>query len=67
MVLVSISPRGWRLYYYVYRGGAEHGLGIYISQVEIGSEAHVKGLKKGDQILKVICYSKQGQKLSMRT
>jgi len=35
------------------RGGAEHGLGIYVSEVEVGSEAHLHGLKAGDQILKV--------------
>ena len=42
------------LYFIVcYRGGAEHGLGIYVSEVEVGSEAHLHGLKAGDQILKV--------------
>jgi hypothetical protein len=35
------------------RGGAEHGLGIYVSDVEVGSEAHLQGLRTGDQILKV--------------
>ena len=35
------------------RGGAEHGLGIYVSHVETGSEAHLQGLRTGDQILKV--------------
>ena len=38
------------------RGGAEHGLGIYVSDVEVGSEAHLHGLKAGDQILKVRAY-----------
>ena len=37
----------------MYRGGAEHGLGIYVSHVEIGSEALLQGLRTGDQILKV--------------
>ena len=35
------------------RGGTEHGLGIYVSHVEVGSEAHLQGLRKGDQILRV--------------
>jgi len=35
------------------RGGAEHKLGIYVSEVEKGSEAHLQGLQVGDQILKV--------------
>jgi hypothetical protein len=38
---------------FLFRGGAEHGLGIYVSEVEVGSEAHLQGLRTGDQILKV--------------
>lgn len=35
------------------RGGAEYGLGIYITGVDPGSEAESGGLKVGDQILEV--------------
>ncbi|XP_006865751.1 PREDICTED: whirlin isoform X1 [Chrysochloris asiatica] len=35
------------------RGGAEYGLGIYITGVDPGSEAENSGLKVGDQILEV--------------
>ncbi|KAM5258691.1 whirlin isoform 4-T4 [Hipposideros larvatus] len=35
------------------RGGAEYGLGIYITGVDSGSEAESSGLKVGDQILEV--------------
>ena len=31
----------------------EHKLGIYVSEVETGSEAHLQGLQVGDQILKI--------------
>lgn len=35
------------------RGGAEHGVGIYVSLVEPGSLADKEGLRVGDRILKV--------------
>ena len=35
------------------RGGAEHGIGIYVSYVEVGSVAENQGLAPGDQILTV--------------
>ena len=35
------------------RGGAEHGLGHYVSGVEAGSEASSQGLMAGDQIVGV--------------
>lgn len=35
------------------RGGSEHGVGIYVSQVEAGSLAEKQGLRIGDQIMKV--------------
>ncbi|KAG5869413.1 hypothetical protein JTB14_027933 [Gonioctena quinquepunctata] len=35
------------------RGGHEHGTGFFVSQVEPGSEAHVQGLKVGDQIIRI--------------
>ncbi|XP_013420098.2 uncharacterized protein LOC106180619 [Lingula anatina] len=42
------SHEGWGL---SIRGGAEHGIGIYVSQVEPGSLADRQGLCTGDQIL----------------
>ena len=35
------------------RGGSEHGIGIFVSWIEPGSNAEKSGLKIGDQILKV--------------
>uniref|UniRef100_A0A3B4AQB9 PDZ domain-containing protein n=1 Tax=Periophthalmus magnuspinnatus TaxID=409849 RepID=A0A3B4AQB9_9GOBI len=35
------------------RGGAEHGVGIYVSLVEPGSFAEREGLRVGDQIVTV--------------
>ena len=34
------------------RGGSEHGIGIFVSWVDPGSNAHKVGLQTGDQILK---------------
>ena len=35
------------------RGGAEHGIGIYVSYVDISSVAERHGLRPGDHILGV--------------
>ncbi|XP_050307844.1 harmonin isoform X2 [Anthonomus grandis grandis] len=35
------------------RGGREHGTGIFVSYVEVGSEASLQGLRVGDQIIRV--------------
>ncbi|XP_033105597.1 whirlin-like isoform X2 [Anneissia japonica] len=35
------------------RGGAEHGVGIFISKVDVGSVAEERGIQTGDQLLSV--------------
>ncbi|XP_037301203.1 uncharacterized protein LOC115448966 isoform X2 [Manduca sexta] len=35
------------------RGGSEHGSGFFVSKVEFNSEAHLQGLKVGDQLVSV--------------
>ena len=42
------------------RGGVEHGLGHYVSAVDPGSEAHLQGLRPGDQIVRVDGMSLKG-------
>ena len=37
-------------YGFTIRGGIEHGLGHFVSAVERGSEAHLQGLRPGDQV-----------------
>lgn len=39
------------------RGGAEHGLGIFVSSVDVGSVADRKNLSVGDQIVKLNEYN----------
>ncbi|XP_017852831.1 homeobox protein 5 [Drosophila busckii] len=38
------------------RGGKEHGIGFFVSHVEHGGEAQLKGLRLGDQILRINGY-----------
>ncbi|XP_035431354.2 uncharacterized protein LOC118263452 [Spodoptera frugiperda] len=38
------------------RGGKEHATGFFVSKVEFNSEAHVQGLKVGDQLVSVNGY-----------
>ncbi|XP_030079443.1 myb-like protein AA [Drosophila hydei] len=38
------------------RGGKEHGIGFFVSHVEHGGEAQLKGLRIGDQILRINGY-----------
>ncbi|XP_039279098.1 PDZ domain-containing protein 7 [Nilaparvata lugens] len=35
------------------RGGREHGTGFFVSAVDVGSEAHARGLQPGDQIIRI--------------
>ena len=45
------------------RGGVQHGLGHFVSHVEKGSEAHLQGIRPGDQIIKVPTVIYQCQQL----
>lgn len=42
------------------RGGSEHGLGIYVSEIDAGSTAESSGLEVGDKILEVNNISLKG-------
>ncbi|XP_071493763.1 harmonin-like isoform X2 [Diadema antillarum] len=44
----GMDPLGFR-----FRGGLEHGVGLYISEVTPDSQADQKGIKPGDEILQV--------------
>uniref|UniRef100_A0A3Q3J7T1 PDZ domain-containing protein n=1 Tax=Monopterus albus TaxID=43700 RepID=A0A3Q3J7T1_MONAL len=50
---VSLNMDDGRSLGLMIRGGAEYGLGIYITGVDPGSAADAGGLKVGDQILEV--------------
>ncbi|XP_005942991.1 whirlin isoform X2 [Haplochromis burtoni] len=50
---VNLNMEGGRSLGLMIRGGAEYGLGIYITGVDPGSAADIGGLKVGDQILEV--------------
>ncbi|KAF4524540.1 hypothetical protein B566_EDAN002813, partial [Ephemera danica] len=39
------------------RGGREHGTGFFVSAVELNSEAHLQGLRIGDQIVRINGFS----------
>ncbi|XP_039902464.1 whirlin-like isoform X3 [Simochromis diagramma] len=52
-VKVNLNMEGGRSLGLMIRGGAEYGLGIYITGVDPGSAADIGGLKVGDQILEV--------------
>nr|NP_572290.2 uncharacterized protein Dmel_CG5921, isoform C [Drosophila melanogaster]AAN09159.2 uncharacterized protein Dmel_CG5921, isoform C [Drosophila melanogaster] len=51
-LLVGGPERG-STYGFTVRGGREHGTGFFVSHVEHGGEAHLKGLRIGDQILRI--------------
>ena len=44
-------------YGFTIRGGIEHGLGHFVSAVERGSEAHLQGLRPGDQVAFPVTFS----------
>ncbi|XP_033102622.1 harmonin-like [Anneissia japonica] len=48
LVRKDVEPLGFRI-----RGGAEYGVGVYISEVFPKSQADRQGLKAGDEILRV--------------
>ncbi|CAI5685793.1 unnamed protein product [Oreochromis niloticus] len=50
---VNLNMEGGRSLGLMIRGGAEYGLGIYITGVDPGSAADIGGLKVGDQILEI--------------
>ncbi|XP_017064095.1 cell wall protein AWA1 isoform X2 [Drosophila eugracilis] len=51
-LLVGGPERG-STYGFTVRGGREHGTGFFVSHVEHGGEAQLKGLRIGDQILRI--------------
>ncbi|KAH8289699.1 hypothetical protein KR054_009569 [Drosophila jambulina] len=51
-LLVGGPERG-STYGFAVRGGREHGTGFFVSHVEHGGEAQLKGLRIGDQILRI--------------
>lgn len=54
--LVQLKRRGAAPLGFSIRGGREHGTGVFVSQVTGGSEAHHKGLRVGDQIIRINGY-----------
>lgn len=51
-----VLGQGTQLYGFAVRGGKEFGTGFFISNVEKGSQAELKGLRIGDQIIRVNGY-----------
>ncbi|XP_075743228.1 uncharacterized protein LOC119170568 isoform X7 [Rhipicephalus microplus] len=54
--MVQLKRRGTAPLGFSIRGGREHGTGVFVSQVSGGSEAHHKGLRVGDQIIRINGY-----------
>lgn len=54
--MVQLKRRGAAPLGFSIRGGREHGTGVFVSQVSGGSEAHHKGLRVGDQIIRINGY-----------
>ena len=50
--IVLVSRRGDSLGFSI-RGGKEHGLGVFVSQVDVESDAYASGLRVGDRLVDV--------------
>ncbi|XP_054762137.2 harmonin-like isoform X2 [Lytechinus pictus] len=55
--LVHLTRRGGEPLGFKFRGGLEHGIGLFISEVTPGSQAEIKGLRPGDEIIQVNGYN----------
>ncbi|XP_045176075.2 harmonin-like isoform X2 [Mercenaria mercenaria] len=51
--VIKLRRRTTESFGFAVRGGFEHGVGIFVSHVEPGSQADHKGLKMGDEIVRV--------------
>lgn len=51
-----VLGQGTQFFGFAIRGGREFGTGFFISNVEKGSQAELKGLRVGDQIIRVNGY-----------
>ncbi|XP_030245341.1 harmonin [Drosophila navojoa] len=51
-----VVPERSATFGFAVRGGKEHGIGFFVSHVEHGGEAQLKGLRIGDQILRINGY-----------
>ncbi|XP_060568959.1 harmonin-like isoform X6 [Ruditapes philippinarum] len=51
--VIKLRRRTSESFGFAVRGGFEHGVGIFVSHVEPGSQAEMRGLKMGDEIVRV--------------